>query len=782
MIAKTDIRNVSSDINLEGVSCVIANEHQGVSQIVSAGPYIWSATSNSRIHRWLDFDTTPYAFNRVPYYIEPASESTQKDSDKKDDGFIKTHFLNISGTPNLRFNKSQDGLPENDTKSADSIDAGTDSSSVFDALPGDEENLEILESHNVIVEPIHVNPIETLQGKIGLIKHQMLSDRRRVLTVDTAGEIILWDLIQCIPLQTFGSGIDLDTIAEQFKSPTTVISNWCQVTTRTGELFVTLDENTCFDAEVYADEIFPEIGEDVLKKHSQGNPVLCDLVPDQRINLGKWVIRNLFANLLKTEMARDVKYREDLLLKTKKIIEQGDYKITAADAELINSNLVSLSTTNNSITETSANGTSETRTQASSTTTPLSTTHSNSSAKFGTGFMGKLKLFGKKKGDKGANSKTNGHLNGKTVTSADHNAPTTSASVSSDNTGTVGRISTATSMISANGSLNRNDSALKDLIHNIHLNYQQKARTLIVNSASGNKVHTIKEGAIDNELSNEHKEELSIDSLVVSPPQSEAPIIKIPESTKIMISELTPGTEGLVDLYRGTVGCLGLEDADCETKKGHEDCTGNEEDEENTELSKLESVIPLWIADALFKNVLPQKDELKVGFVLVACDETEQVNSSIKPLPQIPPPTVNPPVTSSTGAFTQASDDSASRTNGMLNPNSINYPNSPASPSQPNMASNPPPQQQTLSTAKLISNHMLRAHRIKAHIIDKLKCVPSASSIPELSKENDSPEADDWIEILCQGHPIHKNMTLSAIRTKLWRSSGDIVIKYRRKY
>lgn len=33
------------------------------------------------------------------------------------------------------------------------------------------------------------------------------------------------------------------------------VANWCAVNTKTGKLAVMLEENYCFDAEVYADEI-----------------------------------------------------------------------------------------------------------------------------------------------------------------------------------------------------------------------------------------------------------------------------------------------------------------------------------------------------------------------------------------------------------------------------------------------------------------------------------------------------------------------------------------------
>ena len=33
------------------------------------------------------------------------------------------------------------------------------------------------------------------------------------------------------------------------------VANWCTVDTRTGRLAVVLEDNSCFDAEMYADEL-----------------------------------------------------------------------------------------------------------------------------------------------------------------------------------------------------------------------------------------------------------------------------------------------------------------------------------------------------------------------------------------------------------------------------------------------------------------------------------------------------------------------------------------------
>lgn len=48
---------------------------------------------------------------------------------------------------------------------------------------------------SMLTIPFHDLPDETIEGQNGLIKHVMLNDRRRVLTLDTAGEVTMWDLL-----------------------------------------------------------------------------------------------------------------------------------------------------------------------------------------------------------------------------------------------------------------------------------------------------------------------------------------------------------------------------------------------------------------------------------------------------------------------------------------------------------------------------------------------------------------------------------------------------------
>jgi WD repeat-containing protein 48 len=75
--------------------------------------------------------------------------------------------------------------------------------------------------HGVIV-PVRDLPDHSIEGQNGLIKHHLLNDRRRVLTLDTAGEVMLWDLLK-VRLSRLEGFAEL-TIASVFLSSRTARS------------------------------------------------------------------------------------------------------------------------------------------------------------------------------------------------------------------------------------------------------------------------------------------------------------------------------------------------------------------------------------------------------------------------------------------------------------------------------------------------------------------------------------------------------------------------------
>lgn len=173
LIVKTDIRGTEVD---DGLSLAVAQEHDMVFKVVAAGDYIWTATQRSSINRWQNIDTgadiqLPETYkhhrNSVSSNIPPSTTS-----DKPREIPVRS-ILRISNT--ARF-------------------------PAHEASTASEPDPQASEPLSTSVEPIQHVPEETIEGQFGLVKHRLLADKRRVLTLDTAGDVLLWDLIKvCVP-------------------------------------------------------------------------------------------------------------------------------------------------------------------------------------------------------------------------------------------------------------------------------------------------------------------------------------------------------------------------------------------------------------------------------------------------------------------------------------------------------------------------------------------------------------------------------------------------------
>lgn len=184
LVVKTDVRG-TSDWD-DGLSLAVARENEGVSKVVALDNCIWTATSRSSINRWANVDTG--ADIQLPELLRQkrASISTMRSRESVSapsgtNGLPKTipikALLRISNTASFppAVNRETDEMPDG-TLAVES-----------DVLSEPIENT---------VEAVHNLPEETIEGQFGLVKHRLLNDRRRVLTLDTAGDVLLWDLIQ----------------------------------------------------------------------------------------------------------------------------------------------------------------------------------------------------------------------------------------------------------------------------------------------------------------------------------------------------------------------------------------------------------------------------------------------------------------------------------------------------------------------------------------------------------------------------------------------------------
>ena len=292
LVAKTDVRDCP-DMD-EGLSLAVAQEHDGISKVVVAGDYFWTATSSSSINRWHDVDTRmeiqfPESVRQQrgsSIVSRPKLPSPPPKETSALNGTTKSK-IPLSCILRISSNAAYPGQRPRDVE-VSTIYSGTSARRMSEA---------VVEQDLGVMVPFHELPEETIEGQNGLIKHVMLNDRRRVLTLDTAGEVTMWDIIRCVPISSFGKRHLEDVMPEV--NTTSSVANWCAVDTRTGRLACILEENYCFDAETYADEL--------------GVENAGEFRDDQRINLGKWILRFLFAKLIDEEIERDAKFRQDLM-------------------------------------------------------------------------------------------------------------------------------------------------------------------------------------------------------------------------------------------------------------------------------------------------------------------------------------------------------------------------------------------------------------------------------------------------------------------------------------
>lgn len=124
--------------------------------------------------------------------------------------------------------------------------------------------------------PFLTTPDDVIHGDNGLVRSVILNDRMHALTVDTTGEVAVWDIVRSTCLGKFvredvaaastsGSTVNgdgdereqspreaLETVRERIEGEAVVVP-WSSVDTKTGILTVHLNDK-CFDAEIYADE------------------------------------------------------------------------------------------------------------------------------------------------------------------------------------------------------------------------------------------------------------------------------------------------------------------------------------------------------------------------------------------------------------------------------------------------------------------------------------------------------------------------------------------------
>lgn len=716
LVAKTDVRGCG-DMD-EGLSLAVAQEHEGCSKIVVARDYFWTGTSSSSINRWRDIDTTrelqspeelrkerqaSVVSSRSKVPSPPLGQVPPGTKGSSDGKIPLACVLRISNSALIPGEKPKD-------VEASTIYSGTSrkmSEAIVDADLGN-------------ITPYHQLPDETIEGQNGLIKHLLLNDRRRVLTLDTAGEVTMWDLLTCLPIKSYGKRHLEDVTPEV--NPIEAVANWCGVDTRTGRLAVILEENYCFDAEMYADE------------WALDDPAAFR--EDQRINLGRWVLRFLFANLIEEEILRDATYRRELVIQSSKpssirrenappsislpalppkdtlqnIANEDDSLITPKP---LNSGVKSPTTPGLSIglATPQVNG-------AATHSSPVQNAHGTlpSTAEEGASLEKRMSQYSAGRSSTDKSDYFNSGTSPKSPAENQSNSVNDSTAVTNQD-----------ASVQSPTDVDRDDRAKEGKFlfgKKFRLNFP---KTLGGRTSTDTKPAVVDEKAEESDKSSEKEEKQVEDNffgtiqkiryeyaehLQNHPSQpipaaitpsllSETPMLRHPPNTTVIIQEERPDSGGVADLYRGTVTSVGR-DADM-----------------------IEKSAPMWLGDLLLRNQVPAKDIAKVSFILQPYQDS---------LPSIAPQDGN---------------------------------------------------------HRLNANRMLRAKKILAYVAERIETPPAEPDANALKPE-------EYLEIYCHDQVILRkiltcalhsanslsqlvdhNTTLATLRAHIWKTGGDVILRYK---
>jgi WD repeat-containing protein 48 len=191
LIAKTDLRG-AADVD-DGLSVSLVQEHDGICKIASTQTSIWTATAGSSVNRWADVDTSVGVQlpDSMRNYRFGNSHGRARSSSSVQVGAPNgVSSTKIPLTSVLRISNTA-SFPPSQPRTA------TERSVSGQSMAMRKPSTAFVEPEVVVpASSLQAQPVDTIQGQNGLIKHILLNDRRRVLTTDTAGEVMLWDLIR----------------------------------------------------------------------------------------------------------------------------------------------------------------------------------------------------------------------------------------------------------------------------------------------------------------------------------------------------------------------------------------------------------------------------------------------------------------------------------------------------------------------------------------------------------------------------------------------------------
>lgn len=135
--------------------------------------------------------------------------------------------------------------------------------------------------------PVYKEPSFSIMGTPGIVQHEILNNRRHVLTKDSAGCVKLWEVTKGVVIED-----NIEVSFEEKKQQLfemVSIPSWFTVDTKLGSLSIHLDTPQCFSAEMYSADL------DIAEKPE-----------DDKVNLARETLKGLLAHWLTRRRQRYV--------------------------------------------------------------------------------------------------------------------------------------------------------------------------------------------------------------------------------------------------------------------------------------------------------------------------------------------------------------------------------------------------------------------------------------------------------------------------------------------
>ncbi|KAF9650411.1 hypothetical protein BDM02DRAFT_3222131 [Thelephora ganbajun] len=583
-------------------------------------------------------------------------------------------------------------------------------------------------------EPLLGAPDRVIQGDTGLVRSIILNNRMHALTVDTAGEVAVWDIIRAICLGKFvkddvsaASHSDsgsissddsdknpspreaLETVRERIEGQA-VVNSWSSVDTKMGLLTVHLNDR-CFEAEIYADEA--------------GYGPEKNFGDELRLNISKWLLRNLFLGFVREQQRT---------LSPRRSKDSGSPQEHTPPHRGVHRGVAP--------THIDING-SMGRRRSSSDTSRKS--HSPSAMVVSspsmvpavppliTGTKGASPLLAPVIPLYGASKDSTLPTipqSPQTHPSSSDMTPMPSRFQHTPAPGTPREGSDYFSHRLRSGSISTtapgddlktpsqdtfsggSGSGLMGRLRNFGKSSSRRVPSDVLGSGTSTiaGIESTRESSVENIPASTIPTPLQLLQANVSiPPSSEAPLLVLPQNTVIYVSEET--LFGWTTAYRGTVGTTGLD------------------------ARLLEKTMPVWLLEYLLTNRVPAVPVIKVGFVLLP------------------------------------------------------YPARKGEEQLPDLLNT--------SQSKLTASRFLRVRKLTNHVQDKLARIAAGAgstattprssvdalgrSSPPTPLKHRGPRAEDIYEILCNDTVLPLDMTLAAVKQYIWRQAAELTMYYRRR-